>query len=377
MPIHVLRIHKAIASSLLVLLAIAAFHATALAKPVASTGESASAVGGANTCTVTNCGQCGQTCTGGYDKNGSCVAWSCNTCTITSASVCPAACSVTSCAQCGQSCTGGYDKNGGCYAWSCNTCTAIDASCGRGCPLAIPSVVDAFDAQCLTRTPNTRCPSEISPTVCSVLITNSSRVGLLTADGGSWLLAHSFCPVLRPDGGALLGFCPMGCFAADTQILTRVADNGAPDYTAVGQVTAEGSVLAVSDEAGIDAVDLVSHSIERVVSGPETQPLVALTLSNGATLRVTSHHPMVLATGVIVEAAAVTRGAAFIGVDGQIVKVRSVKQVPATDDVFNFETNGTTQLSHVVVAEGVLIGDLKLQNELAVEQHSIDLRRTL
>jgi hypothetical protein len=98
-------------------------------------------------------------------------------------------------------------------------------------------------------------------------------------------------------------------------------------------------------------------------------------LSNGARLRVTQHHPMILEDGVIVEAAQVEAGASFIGVGGQAVAVASITRESTKEDVFNFQTVGDTQLGHVIVANGVLVGDLKLQNELAAEQASIELRR--
>jgi len=373
MPIHVFRIHRAVASILLVMLAIAAFHSTLEARPV-STGETASATGGANTCTVQSCNQCGETCTGGYDKNGSCLGRTCNRCTITSTTACAATCTVTSCGQCGQTCVAGFDKAGACRGWACNQCTVSDASCGRACPASIPAIVDAFDAQCLTAAGNARCPSEISQTVCTALTTNATRLGLLTTDGASYLRGRGYCPILRPDAGAILGFCPAGCFSGETQILTAMADDGVPGYTQVSRVLPDGTVLAASDSSGVDAMALVSRTVGRIVSGPEAPPLVVLALSTGATLRVTSHHPMVLNTGAVVEAAGIVRGAKFIGVDGRTVAVVAVANEPATTDVFNFETTGTSQLSHVVVAEGVLVGDLKLQNELAAEQHSIELR---
>jgi hypothetical protein len=210
--------------------------------------------------------------------------------------------------------------------------------------------------------------------VCAALTTNSVRFGLVTTDGGDYLRAHGYCPIIRPDAGAILGFCPAGCFAGETQILTALADNGTAGYTKVSHVLPDATVLAASDASGVDAMALVSRTVGRIVSGPETPPLVVLKLSNGATLRVTAHHPMVLSTGVVIEAAAVARGSSFIGVDGRTVAVVAVSNELATGDVFNFETTGTGQLSHVVVAEGVLVGDLKLQNELAAEQHSIELR---
>jgi len=370
MPIHVLKMRRAVVSLLLVMLAIAAFPSSGQA----ATGATTASAGAANSCKVTSCGQCGRTCTG-FDKGGSCIAWSCNTCTVTSTTACSGTCPVTNCSLCGQSCTGGFDKSGTCNGWTCNRCTVTDPSCGRVCPAAIPALSDAFDVQCFARSTNARCPSEISQTACTALITNASRVGLLTADAVTWLKANGYCPILRPNATGIDGYCPAGCFAAETQILTALAEGGATGYRAVASVAADATVLTASDDAGLDHVALVSRSIERVVSGPEEPPLVVLSLSNGATLRVTSHHPMVLETGLVVEAAAIARGAGFLGVDGRRIAVTAVAREPATADVFNFQTSGTTQLSHVIVAEGVLVGDLKLQNELAFEQSSIELRR--
>lgn len=373
MPIHVFRLHRAVAPLLSVLLAILAFHSSAQAKPV--TGDNTPSVaGGSNTCTVTSCGQCGQTCTAGWDKWGNCLGYSCNRCTVTTTGNCPGTCTVTSCAQCGQSCSAGFDKWGQCMGWSCNACAVSDsASCGRACPTAIPQIVDAFDAQCFVGQSG-RCPSEVSQVACAALINNAARAGLLTPDAISYLGSSGYCPILRPTGTGLLGFCPMGCFASDTQILTAL-NAGAPSYVPVSQVLPDGTVLSTSDDATMDDVALVSRSVGRVVSGPETLPLIVLALSNGATLRVTTHHPMVLDTGVIVEAQAIVPGARFMGVNGRRVNVVAVGKEATTQNVYNFETTGATQLSHVVVAEGVLIGDLKLQNELAVEENVIELRR--
>jgi hypothetical protein len=90
---------------------------------------------------------------------------------------------------------------------------------------------------------------------------------------------------------------------------------------------------------------------------------------------VTQHHPMILASGQIIEASQVDRAMAFVGLDGNPVAIKSITREQAIGDVFNFQTAGDTQLSHVIVAEGILVGDLKLQNELEAEQSSIQLRR--
>ena len=65
----------------------------------------------------------------------------------------------------------------------------------------------------------------------------------------------------------------------------------------------------------------------------------------------------------------------FVRLDGQPVKVTAIAREKPTADVFNFETAGATHMSHIIVAEGVLVGDLKIQDELADEEGSIALRR--
>jgi len=79
-------------------------------------------------------------------------------------------------------------------------------------------------------------------------------------------------------------------------------------------------------------------------------------------------------SGKIVEATLVDTRMSFVGLDGRPVAITAITREKAVDEVFNFETTGETQLGHIIVAEGVLVGDLKLQNEVE-EEGSIGLRR--
>ena len=242
------------------------------------------------------------------------------------------------------------------------------------CPATFPRPTNANVCACKTvgLDINVRCNNVPQP-ACSGLIQNALDAGLITADAQTWLVANGWCPIVI--AGALSDLCHVGCFEADTQILVGMTSDGDATYKTAAQIAPHDPLLTLSDEAGLDAVDLVSRPVSRVVYGPEEPPLFAFALSNGATLRVTSHHPIVLDTGVIVEAAAVEPGAVFVGVDGQPVKVTAITRPTTKDDVFNFETNGDSQLSHVMAAEGVLLGDLKLQDELAGEEKLIAIRR--
>lgn len=262
---------------------------------------------------------------------------------------------------------------------------ATAAGCGGGggggggavCPVAIPVPANAFACQCKTTTkdPAQRCQGALPPDVCTQQIQTALGLGLLTSDAVTYLESAGFCPVVPPGFNQIIDFCPRGCFAGDTEILTGVTGNALNSYLPASRLVPQDPVLALSDEASLDGIDLVSRSLDRVVYGPEEPLLFAFGLATGATLRVTAHHPMVLADGTIVEAAAVPPGTSFIGVDGELVAVMSITREPATTDVFNVQTDSDTQLGHLIIGNGVVFGDLKLQNDLATEQSLIDVRR--
>jgi hypothetical protein len=200
---------------------------------------------------------------------------------------------------------------------------------------------------------------------------------LLTMDGYSFLKNNNFCPIVLSMNGnrRIYDFCPMGCFAADTQILGSVTGDTEASYAPASMFNLQSTLMSMTDEASLNAVTLTTRPVERFVHGPEEPPLFVFKLTNGSTLRVTQHHPMVLHNGQIIEAAKVDEHMTFVGVDGKRVAITSITREKAIGDVFNFQTAGDTQLSHIIVAEGVLVGDLKLQNDLAYEQQSINLRR--
>lgn len=250
---------------------------------------------------------------------------------------------------------------------------------GRTCTPALPTPADAFDCQCKTVLidPTQRCNGALPLDTCFSMISSAFSAGLLTSDAVTFLQNSGFCPVLLDLGAGLkiFDFCPAGCFAADTQILTNVQGDGKAGYTLASKVTAKDTLMSMADEASLSEVTVAESSIKRLVHGPEQPPLYVFALANGATLRVTQHHPMVLDNGKIIEANQVDPQMSFVGIDGKSVAITSITREAAIGEVFNFQTAGDTQLSHVIVAEGILVGDLRLQNELEAEEGAIELRR--
>lgn len=256
------------------------------------------------------------------------------------------------------------------------------------CPPVIPPPpappADSFIVQCFTlgRTTEMRCGTPIPPESCDILNNRAlsppnGQAPLLTQDGYNLLVFNGFCAMTMDLGMGLqiYDFCPRGCFAADTQILTGIARDGKATYALAASVSQTSTVMSMTDDASLGDVVLAPQSIRRRVHGPEEPDLFVFALANGSTLRVTQHHPMVLDNGKIVQAAQVDARMSFVGLDGRSVGIAAITREKAVDEVYNFETTSETTLGHIIVAEGVLVGDLKLQIELENEEGSIGLRR--
>jgi hypothetical protein len=248
----------------------------------------------------------------------------------------------------------------------------------QSCPAVVPVPANETDIACYTNKPvNQRCATAIDPTVCAFLNNTALSQGLVTQGGFDFLGGVHFCAIVQDmgQGYRIFDFCPEGCFAADTLILSSVTSVRGASYMPAASVMPESPLLSLADDASIENVFLAPQSAKRIVKGPEDAELFVFTLANGRTLRVTMHHPMVLDSGQIIEARQVEPKMSFVGLDGRSVAITTITREKPTADVFNFETSGDTQMSHIIVAEGVLVGDLKIQNELSDEQGAIDIRR--
>jgi hypothetical protein len=247
------------------------------------------------------------------------------------------------------------------------------------CPAVVPVPANETDIACYTNKPvGQRCATAIDQTVCDFLNNTALSQSLITQGGFGFLQDVGFCAIVQDmgQGYRIFDFCPKGCFAADTQLLSSFnSKGGLADYVEASSVAPRSTLLSMTEDASLSDVILTPQSVKRIVLGTEDAELFVFALSNGRTLKVTQHHPMVLDSGKIVEARNVGPAMSFVGLDGQSVTVTAIRREKPTAEVFNFETEGDTQLSHIIVAEGVLVGDLKIQNELADEEGSIGLRR--
>ena len=104
-------------------------------------------------------------------------------------------------------------------------------------------------------------------------------------------------------------------------------------------------------------------TIKKVVAGPEKKPMIAFETDDGDELIVTSEHPMYTQEGVK-KAKDVRITDKFKTMAGKMVSLRAISQKPYAENVYNVELEGSEEADHLLIAEGLVTGDLYLQQKL-------------
>lgn len=148
-------------------------------------------------------------------------------------------------------------------------------------------------------------------------------------------------------------FRNMGCFTPETQI--QLAD---------------GSTRRIDE---LQAGDLIHNpltgrpaKLKGMVKGPEKEPMIELGY-DGKVVHVTTKHPMLTLTGVKA-AMDLKLGEEVLGADKKFHRLTDLRRLPVDPEqqVYNFVMDDAddSPSHHVVVADGILTGDLQLQQEL-------------
>lgn len=112
--------------------------------------------------------------------------------------------------------------------------------------------------------------------------------------------------------------------------------------------------------------------------GPEENPVFRFQVSSGESVTVTELHPMVVSKNGsydMVLAKSVQAGDLLVtgsGREAAVVAIESYKLEPSQNLVYNVDTKGQQLLDHVVIANGVLTGDIVWQNLLAERWQRIE-----
>jgi hypothetical protein len=132
-----------------------------------------------------------------------------------------------------------------------------------------------------------------------------------------------------------------------------------------------GSILRVEDVFIGTLVSTASgqtRRAERAVAGAERHETITIRTEGDRRIEVTQTHPMMTPSGLRM-AKALKLGDLLVAADGSAVKITSLRRRRLADDdlVYNFALPGTADKDHLVNAEGLITGDLHLQQKLAAE----------
>lgn len=183
--------------------------------------------------------------------------------------------------------------------------------------------------------------------------------------------------VVRGSGFLFAGSCMCGCFEPNSLIAvfnTRELQSGFAKAGEIPFKTDHLQLLTLKEGATLDSLQYQSLPVKMSTRGKEHAPLVVLHLGNGRKLKITEKHPVLLGTGEMVKAVELKAGEQLVAADGSAVTLKEVTREEFKGEVVNFSTTADAKESHILVAEGILVGDLAWQNELAYELEAVRVR---
>ena len=173
------------------------------------------------------------------------------------------------------------------------------------------------------------------------------------------LARHDHCPapVVRMDG----------CFVEGTQIEVAQGVNRPIEKLRAGQ-----NVRLANGQYA---------TIERLVAGPEPEPVVEIETSFGQRITVTSEHPLMTTAGMQL-AKGLRLGQQLLDAHGRAAAIVFMRKRDYDRQVYNFEVLSTSQnvADHTVIANGLQSGDLYLQNKISksaqpIAPHTLSLAK--
>lgn len=184
----------------------------------------------------------------------------------------------------------------------------------------------------------------------------------ITSRAGAWGKREGFYPVIDLFSQNIAAVCKCGCFEQDT--LIRVLKDGSIQDIRAKELDNSFGLVGLSDSATLSSLSTESYSMKARTKGPETPALYVFTFEDGNELKVTQHHGMLLGDGSMVAAKDVKAGVTMLNAEGVELEVASITREYTDNDVYNFETDGSSQASHIIIANGMFVGDLTWQNQL-------------
>ncbi|RJE78352.1 hypothetical protein BGP78_05685 [Pseudoalteromonas sp. MSK9-3] len=219
-----------------------------------------------------------------------------------------------------------------------------------------------------------RCVNQpISQSECHMRIEWAVDNGKISRRAAEWGKTNGFYPIIDFFSQNIAAVCKCGCFEQDT--LIRVLKDGSIQDIRAKELDNSFGLVALSGEATLNDLSTDSFEMKTRTKGPETPALYVFTFEDGNELKVTQHHGMLLGDGTMISAKNVKAGQTMLNAQGTELEVTSITREFTKHDVYNFETNGDAKASHIIVANGMFVGDLTWQNQLHADLGKVIIRK--
>lgn len=258
-------------------------------------------------------------------------------------------------------------------------CNLVGARCGGGTPTPAPVETSPVPAGAPPVLSNPeyykRCSTNTTgEDVQGCLdLTKTTTLKCLTDVERQWALDHSLGVVCV--GAKVHSVCPCSCFEQSTRILS-FTESGHPVWKNVLDMKKGERVASLNQSANLRNISFDAQNISYQTNGPEKKPLVVIHAGKN-TLKVTETHAVVMADGRVIEASSIKVGDMVLGSNGAAKTVRSIEREFTDKDVINFLVDKplVDKKSHIISAEGILVGDMQWQNYLREDLNKVLLRR--
>jgi hypothetical protein len=193
----------------------------------------------------------------------------------------------------------------------------------------------------------------------------------------NFALSNAIAPICNPfDATAFLGWCRCGCFEKTTTLRALSLASGDEAQAVVSEIeTSTHEVFAMTEDSTLSDLAFEPRTLTATTAGDEEKPLVWVHLANGVRLGLTTEHAVLLSSGEMIRAESLTTEHQLVEEDGTLVAVTEIVRTPTADQVYNVLTDaGLKHKGHMVVANGIVVGDIMWQNTLAADLGDIVVR---
>lgn len=201
-----------------------------------------------------------------------------------------------------------------------------------------------------------RCPGLNQRMQDQGCITNDERISL---DKNSW---GAMCELKD-----LIGVCHCSCFDPSTRVLVENIRTNESSWVVASDLLQkhEQYRIYVLETGSFVAGQIKLETFPFKILPCDSREVLSLEMTNGSVLKVTFEHPVLLPSGTMAQAQKLKVGDKLKNYLGHEITIKTITNEMSSGDVLNILVDEEHQRSpHVIVADGLLVGDAQWQRLL-------------